>query len=60
MGATNNKGQILIEVGVVMLAFALIGFAALHELSTQQKSYQKYQFTKEKTHAQKSSYARKK
>lgn len=53
MDPTNNKGQILLEIGVVMLLIALIAFAATVELSQGQKHYRPYQFTKEENHAKK-------
>ena len=56
----NNKGQLLVEVGVVMLLIALVAFAALNELSRDKKPYQKYQFTREDSHAKKYSRSNKK
>ena len=47
MDTTNNKGQILVEVGVVMLLIALVAFAATRELSQSGKTYKKYQLTNE-------------
>lgn len=47
MDTANNKGQILLEVSVVMLLIALIAFAATFELSKGQKHYQEYQFNSE-------------
>lgn len=45
MDSTNNKGQILIEICLVMFFFAVIAFAALNELSSKNKTYNKYQFS---------------
>lgn len=60
MVATNNKGQLLVEVGVVMLLICLVAFAALNELSRTQKPFKKYQFTQEDGHAKKYSRSNKK
>ena len=60
MVAANNKGQLLVEVGVVMLLIALVAFAALNELSQNQKPFKKYQFTHEDSRAQKYSGSNKK
>ena len=53
MVPTNNKGQLLVEVGVVMLLIALVAFAALNELGRDRKHFQKYQFSREDSHAKK-------
>jgi type II secretory pathway pseudopilin PulG len=60
MVAANNKGQLLVEVGVVMLLIALVAFAALNELSQNQKPFKKYQLTREDARAKKYSGSDKK
>lgn len=60
MDPTNNKGQIFVEVGVVMLLIALVAFAATRELTQGQNKFQKYQFTREDAHAQKYIHSSKK
>ncbi len=49
MVATTEKGQILIEVSLVMLLIILIFFAALSQLGQLKPQQQKYQFTQEKS-----------
>lgn len=50
MVSANEKGQILIEVSLVLLLVVLIFFAALSHLSQSKARHQKYQFTQEKAH----------
>lgn len=54
MVTTNQKGQILIEVSLVLFLIVLIFFAALGHLSELKYHQQKYQFTQEKFHGKNS------
>lgn len=50
----NNKGQILVEISLVMFLIGLaILFGALNGLSNGRQTYQKYQLTKKDTHGKK-------
>lgn len=49
----NNKGQILIEVCLVMALVLLIFFAAFSHLSKLKSAQQRHQFTKEKSYVSK-------
>lgn len=61
MGCKNNKGQILVELSVVMLFVFLVLIAALPRLAEQTKTYKQYQFTnksaKDKGHGKKDHYS---
>lgn len=46
MGGKNNKGQILIEVSLVMLLILTIFFGAITHLNENKSIHQKYQFSK--------------
>ena len=46
MGNENNKGQVLIEVSLVMLLILTIFFGAISHLSESKNIRQKYQFSK--------------
>lgn len=46
MGSKNNKGQILIEVSLVMLLVLTIFFGAISHLTENRNTHQKYQFSK--------------
>lgn len=54
MGATNDKGQILIEVSLVLFLIVLVFFAAMSHLTQIKPRQQKYQFTQEKSHGKNS------
>lgn len=61
MGAKNNKGQILVEVGVVTIFVLLVVFAAINQLSGLKSSYRKNQLTQERgSYENKASTSRKK
>ncbi|WP_374075387.1 hypothetical protein [Bdellovibrio bacteriovorus] len=60
MASQNHRGQILIEVCLVMFFVALAGFAAINELSKLKNSQKKYHLTEDKNHAAKNSYRSKK
>lgn len=47
MGFTNQKGQVFIEVSLVLLLVITIFFGALTKLSQVQSKNRHYQFTKE-------------
>lgn len=53
MATSNHKGQILIEVCVVMLVFAFVALSATFELTKQEQNYSKFQFTQENKNAKK-------
>ncbi|MEN0058369.1 MAG: hypothetical protein AAGB31_06005 [Bdellovibrio sp.] len=55
MESSNHKGQILIEVCLVMLFIFLIGFAALNQLSDLKKQTSRYQFLGGSSHEKKNS-----
>lgn len=46
MGTKNNKGQILIEVSLVMLLILIVFFGALSHLTEVKNVHQKYHFSK--------------
>ncbi|GEM_PF-5067295 len=46
MGSKNSKGQILIEVSLVMLLVLTIFFGAIAHLAESKNTHQKYQFSK--------------
>ena len=48
MDAKNNRGQILIELSIVMLLVFLVLIAALPQLAEQTKNYKKFQLTEKK------------
>ncbi len=54
MASLNRQGQILIEVSLVMLLIVTILFGAMTQLSNLKSASQKYQFTKDPSHAAKS------
>lgn len=60
MENSNNKGQILIEVCLVMSLTLLIFFAAFSHLSDLKSAQQRHQFTKDKSHASKNPFKPKK
>jgi uncharacterized protein (UPF0333 family) len=47
MDSTNNKGQIIIEVSLVLFYVLLVFFAALGNIGKLKKNNQRYQFTQE-------------
>lgn len=60
MEHTNNKGQILIEVCLVMSLIFLIFFAAISQISELKSAQRKHQFIKEKSYVSKDTFPAKK
>lgn len=60
MATKNHRGQILIEVCVVMLFVVFFCFAAVTQLGNLKDTQKKYQLTEDKNHATKNSYRSKK
>lgn len=53
MGTKNNQGQIFIEVALVMLFIATVGFAAFAQLTKLKSERPRYQLTKDSSYAPK-------
>ena len=60
MDRQNIKGQVLVELGLVMLLVVSIFFAALSQISEVKKQNSKYQFGSRKTYGKDSSSRNKK
>lgn len=60
MADTNNKGQILIEVCLVMGLILLVFFAAFSQLAELKTTQRRHQFIKEKSYVSKDNFQTKK
>lgn len=53
MASNNQRGQILIEVCVVILLITLVSFAALRQLAELKNRQRKFQFTEDQSYVEK-------
>lgn len=60
MDPANCKGQILIEICLVMALIITVGFAALDGITTQRDRSKKFQFTDENRYVSKTKFKNKK